>query len=316
MHDLIEESTLGAQGRFFALGTLTGYNRLRSLGGLSPGEPNRSRREWSQGNAMNLQLMGRRALITGSSSGIGEAIAKFLAAEGVTVIVHGRHEMRVAAVANAISDTGGKAEIAVGDLSSDAGANAVADMALKSGAVDILVNNAGKYGHLGWTDASPSQWAETYEINVVSGVRMIQRLVPRMRERHWGRVIQIGGGLANQPISMTPDYCASLAARHNLAVSLARELKGSGVTSNVVAPGAILVPAVEKFFTALSPRFGWGDQWDAIERGAVQDLVDNDVGRLGRPAEVAAAVAYLASPLADYVNGAVMLVDGGSIKSL
>jgi NAD(P)-dependent dehydrogenase (short-subunit alcohol dehydrogenase family) len=145
---------------------------------------------------------------------------------------------------------------------------------------------------------------------------MIHRFVPKMRERGWGRVIQIGGGLAQQPIPMQPDYEASLAARHNLAASLARELKDSGVTSNTVAPGAILVKSVEELLKNIAPRYGWGKTWDEIERGCVKDMVPNDVGRLGRPEEIAAAVAYLASTHAAYVSGAVLRVDGGTIRSV
>lgn len=264
---------------------------------------------------MDLKINGRRALVTGATAGLGEAIAIFLAAEGAHVVVHGRDEGRAHKVAEIIRAAGGRADIALGDLASDAGADSVAAAALAGGPIDILVNNAGAYHHLSWTDATPSTWIDTYETNVLSGVRMVQRLVPQMRARGWGRVIQIGGGLAQQPIAMQPDYNASLAARHNLAVSLARELKGSGVTSNVVAPGAILVPTVRQLLTDVAPRFGWGEGWDEIERGAVRDLVPNDVGRLGRPEEIAAAVAYLASPHADYVSGAVLRVDGGTIRA-
>ena len=264
---------------------------------------------------MDLRLTGKRALVTGSSAGIGEAIAKGLAAEGVAVVVHGRDEGRANAVAEAIRAEGGRADVALGDLATDAGADAVATAAQVGGDVDILVNNAGVYHHLPWFEATLRHWIETYESNVLSGVRMIQRLVPRMRELRWGRVIQIGGGLAQQPIASQPDYNASLAARHNLAVSLARELKDSGVTSNVVAPGAIRVSAIEDLLAKMAPAFGWGASWEEIERGAVRDIVPNDVGRLGRPGEIAAAVAYLASPLADYVSGAVLRVDGGTIRS-
>jgi NAD(P)-dependent dehydrogenase (short-subunit alcohol dehydrogenase family) len=265
---------------------------------------------------MDLKLAGKRALVTGSSSGLGKAIAEFLAAEGVTVVVHGRDEPRTKAVAEGIRSAGGLAEIAIGDLSTDSGADTVASAATAGGGIDILVNNAGAYHHLAWMEATPDRWIETYQSNVVSGVRMIYRLVPGMRKRRWGRVIQIGGGLAIQPIPMQPDYEASLAARHNLAVSLARELKGTGVTSNVLAPGAILVESVEKLLVDIAPRFGWGDTWEEIERGCVRDMVPNDVGRLGRPEEIAAAVAYLASPHADYVSGAVLRVDGGTIRSV
>lgn len=265
---------------------------------------------------MDLNVKGKRALVTGSTSGIGEAIARMLAAEGAAVIVHGRSRERAEAVAAEIAKSGGTADIALGDLGSDAGADAVVEQARAGGAIDILVNNAGRYRHLNWSTALPSAWSETFEGNVLSAVRMIQRLVPDMRARGWGRVIQIGGGLASQPNAELPDYNASLAARHNLAVSLARELKSTGVTSNIVAPGAIVVPAVKAMLETAAQHRGWGDNWQDIENACVRDLVPNDVGRLGRPDEVAAAVAYLCSTHADYVSGATIRVDGGTIRSV
>jgi 3-oxoacyl-[acyl-carrier protein] reductase len=265
---------------------------------------------------MDLRLAGKRALVTGSSSGIGEAIVKLLAEEGVAVVVHGRNESRANAVAEAIRAGGGKAEVALGDLTTDTGADAVAVAALADGPLDILVNNAGVYGFLSWTEATAADWAQKYNINVISGVRMIQRLVPQMRERHWGRVIQIGGASAQQPHAPQPDYNASLAARHNLAVSLARELKDTGVTSNIVAPGVVLVEEVRAMFTSLAPASGWGETWEEIEPNATQAIVPNDVGRFARPEEIAAAVAFLSSPVADYVSGATIRVDGGTIRSV
>jgi len=264
---------------------------------------------------MDLNIKGKRALVTGSTSGIGESVARLLAAEGVIVVVHGRSRARAEAVAAAIVAAGGGADIALGDLSTDAGADAVTAQALAGGAVDILVNNAGRYEHLDWTTALPEKWSETFEANVLSSVRMIQRLVPAMRLRGWGRVVQVGGGLAGQPDAALPDYNASLAARHNLAVSLARDLRNTGVTSNIVAPGAILVPAVKALLEHVAPQRGWGNTWEQIEDGCVRDMVPNDVGRLGRPEEIAAAVAYLCSTHADYVSGATIRVDGGTIRS-
>jgi 3-oxoacyl-[acyl-carrier protein] reductase len=265
---------------------------------------------------MDLGLTGRRALVTGSSAGIGAATAELLAAEGAGVIVHGRDEARANAVASRIRDAGGRAAVAVGDLSEDSGAAAVAAAALAGGPVDILVNNAGSYDHLSWTDAAPGVWARTYEVNVISGVRLIQRLVPGMRERGWGRVVQVGGGLAVQPMAAQPHYQATLAARHNLAVSLARELRGSGVTSNVVSPGAILVESVRTLLTRIAPGHGWGEVWEDIERAAADDWIPNDIGRFGRPEEIAAAVAFVASEHAGYISGTVIRVDGGTIRSL
>src|SRR5258707_152551 len=173
---------------------------------------------------MDLRLAGKRALVTGSSAGLGEAIAKLLAAEGVGVVVQGREEGRTSAVAEAIRADGGGADVALGDLSTDAGADAVAAAAMTGGHVDILVNNAGAYHHQTWMEATPARWIETYESNVLSGVRMIHRLLPQMRERRWGRVIQIGGGPAIPPGPTTPDYATSLAGPHHLAVSPARGL--------------------------------------------------------------------------------------------
>ncbi|MFJ3672450.1 SDR family NAD(P)-dependent oxidoreductase [Streptomyces sp. NPDC090106] len=265
---------------------------------------------------MDMQLNGKRALVTGSSAGLGRAIAEALAREGVSVVVHGRDGTRTRETADRILAEGGRADIAVGDLSTAEGAEAVAAAALSGGTVDILVNNAGAYDQVGWMDATPEIWAQTYQANVVSGVRMVQSLVPRMRESGWGRVIQIGGGLAVQPMSAQPHYNASLAARHNLAVSLARELKGSGVTSNTVAPGAILTDAVRDLLWQIAPAHGWGDTWEEIERAAAESWVPNDANRFGRPEEIAAAVVYLASPLAGYISGATLRVDGGTIRSV
>jgi 3-oxoacyl-[acyl-carrier protein] reductase len=265
---------------------------------------------------MNLQLTDKRALVTGSTSGLGRATAMRLAAEGAAVVVHGRDAARADAVAAEITAAGGRADVAVGDLTSDEDAKAVVAAALAGGPVDILVNNAGAYDALSWHDATAEVWARTFDLNVISGIRMIHGLVKPMTDRGWGRVIQIGGGLSIQPMAMQPHYNASLAARHNLAVSLARELGGSGVTSNVVAPGAILVEATQQLVTDLAPEHDWGETWEEIEANATASWVPNDIGRFGRPEEIADTVAFLASPLAGYISGATIRVDGGLIRSV
>jgi 3-oxoacyl-[acyl-carrier protein] reductase len=265
---------------------------------------------------MDYNLTGRRALVTGSSAGLGEAIAIMLAAEGAQVIVHGRNADRTRAVMQRIIDQGGHAEIALGDLATDEGADHVAHMALAGGPVNILVNNAGYYAHTSWSNTSSAEWLNVYNVNVVSYVRMIQRIVPRMKEEGWGRVINIGGGLGIQPINDLPHYNATLAARHNMSVSLARQLSGTGITSNVVAPGAIMNPGVEQWLQNAAPQKGWGTDIGEIERSAVRDLVPNDAQRFGRPEEVAAAVAYLTSRYADYVSGALLRVDAGTVRAV
>lgn len=265
---------------------------------------------------MDYKLAGKRALVTGSSAGLGEAIAVMLANEGAHLIVHGRNENRTNTVVQRIIESGGTAEAALGDLATDEGADQVARQALAGGPVDILVNNAGFYAHTSWSNTSCQDWLEVYNVNVISYVRMIQRIVPTMKLQGWGRVINIGGGLGIQPISDLPHYNASLAARHNMSVSLARQLSGTGITSNVVAPGAIMNPGVEQWLRQAAPQKGWGTDIEEMERNAVKELVPNDAHRFGRQEEVAAAVVYLASPYADYVSGALLRVDAGTVRSI
>ncbi len=265
---------------------------------------------------MDIQLKGKRALVTGSSSGLGEAIAKMLADEGATVIIHGRDKDRSEKVVNSILEKGGAAEIAIGDLSTDEGADQVAEAALRSGPIDILVNNAGATSHKSWGEATADDWLDIYNTNVVSYIRMIQRIVPQMKKLGWGRVIHIGGGLGIQPIKEQPHYNATLAARHNVSVSLARSLKETGITSNVVSPGAIMNPMVEDWLKNAAPKFNWGTNIEEIKYRAVQDLIPNDTGRFGEPEEIAGAVLYLCSRFSDYISGSVIRVDGGTIRCL
>ena len=265
---------------------------------------------------MNLQLKGKRALVTGSSTGIGEAIAHSLAAEGAAVIVHGRNEERAQAVAESIAAAGGTATWVLGDLSTDEGADAVSKNALTGGPVDILVNNAGAYHPRPWQQLTVADWQESYNTNLLAYVRMIYRILPAMKTLGWGRIIQIGSTVGIEPMALQPDYGAATAARHNLTVSLARELKTTGITSNTVAPGAMLVENTKNMLLQMAKQLNWGDNWEDIERNAAAQLVQNDAGRLGRPHEVASAVTYLASPLADYITGTLLRVDGGLTRSI
>ena len=262
---------------------------------------------------MDLRLAGKRALVTGSSSGIGAGIARMLAAEGCAVVVHGRDRARAEKVADEI----GAAAVAIGDLSSDAEADAVAQVA---GEIDILVNNAGGAAGtsaMAWTEVSEAAWIETYQQNAIAAARMIRRLLPAMKAKGWGRIINIASAAGTQPIPFGPDYGAAKGAVLNMTSSLAKSLGDCGVTVNSVSPGAILTPAVEEWLGNLSKALGWGDiSIGEAEKRMTREIVPVPIGRIGRVEDIAHAVCMIASPGAGFMTGANVRVDGGQVQSV
>jgi NAD(P)-dependent dehydrogenase (short-subunit alcohol dehydrogenase family) len=265
---------------------------------------------------MDLQLKDKVALVTGSSSGIGASIAKTLAGEGATAIVHGRNAERTKRVADEINEQGGKAFAVVGDLSEEAGAKTVVEEAFKAaGRIDILVNNAGgaDSAPISWESGSMADWKEKFEQNFFSSVRVLQAVLPQMKNLGWGRVVQISTGLATQPGTFMVDYAAAKAAMNNTTVSLAKEFARFGITINTVSPGPIVTPAFERVARGVAEAEGWGGGWDEIEKKFAEEVVPTPVGRVGRVEEIANAVAFLASPLASFINGANLRIDGGFV---
>jgi NAD(P)-dependent dehydrogenase (short-subunit alcohol dehydrogenase family) len=266
---------------------------------------------------MDLRLNGKSALVTGSTSGIGEAIAKTLAREGVRVFVNGRREAEAARVVREIEASGCHAASAVGDVATDAGAAQVIGAVDAAGGIDILVNNAGVWDGRALADLSSNDWATIYNTNVLSAVRLIQAFVPKLKKAGWGRIIQMASGVATSPPSgREPHYAATKAALLNLTVGLAKDLAGSGVTANAISPGIVLTSAIEDYFRGFAQAQGWGTDWPTIEKRLVAQVFHNPAGRMGRPEEIANLVTYVASPLADFIQGANLRIDGGYVGSV
>lgn len=268
---------------------------------------------------MDLQLEGKRALITGSSSGIGIGIARLFAAEGAKVVVHGRNEARLSKVADDLRATGATVVSAIGDLATDEGAAHVADVALEEmGGIDVLVNNAGGASegeNKSWFQVPLDEWVETFQKNVVAAGRLIHRFVPGMKERGWGRVIQIGSGAGMIPTSAQPDYGPAKAAMVNMSMGLSKALSGTGITVNTVSPGMIMTEGLMDFLKVFAAKRGWGDDTDRaadyILKGCGQT-----VNRIGQVEDVAYAVAMLASPRGEFMNGINIHLDGGGTASI
>ena len=270
---------------------------------------------------MDLQLNGKTALVTGSSNGIGEAIALGLAREGAIVVVHGRDQAQAERVAETIVAQGGRAHVILGDLTQD---EAVERLVVQArtlvGSIDILVNNAGGSGPKeGWETAQPASWMSTYDRNVLAALRVITRVLPAMRQAGWGRVINISSGAATAPPPAGTDYSAAKAAMNAMTASLAKAVAAEGVTVNAVSPGTIRSAKLEERFRATAADRGVAAHdapWEAIERGVLPLFAQVPVGRVGSLEELANAVVFLASPLASYITGVNLRVDGGLSPSL
>ena len=267
---------------------------------------------------MDLQLKGRRALVTGSSSGIGEAIARMLAQEGARVVVHGRNRERAEKVAAEIAAAG----VATGELQSDGGAEAVHAEAVAAlgGNIEILINNAGGNSE-GNTSKAPAEIAiadfiSNYRANTLGAVHLCQLCVPDMVTAKFGRIINVSSAVAVQPNNMGADYSAAKAALNNFTVSLAGSLRGVNVTANILSPGIIMVDGLLRFGRQKfgNPALTFDEVSDRFASEKVFDMPP--AGRLGKPQELALVACMLASPLSGFITGANYRVDGGQVRGL
>ncbi len=257
---------------------------------------------------MNIDLHGKSALVTGSTQGIGLAIAQGLASAGARVIVNGRSQDRVdAAVAGIDGDVIGVAA----DVSDAAGAQALLDEVPD---VDILVNNLGIFGAVPAREITDEQWRTYFEVNVLAAARLIRLYLPGMVDRGWGRALQIASDSAIVTPAEMIHYGVSKTALLALSRGFAKDAAGSGVTVNSVIAGPTHTAGVEDFVYQLVDK---SLPWDEAQREFMRlHRPQSLIQRLIEPEEIANMVVYLASPLASATTGGALRVDGGYVDAI
>ncbi|WP_439537133.1 SDR family NAD(P)-dependent oxidoreductase [Methyloversatilis sp.] len=256
---------------------------------------------------MDLQLKNRLALVSGSTAGIGYAIAEALLREGARVIVNGRTP---AAVDAAVAKLGVGAIGFAGDLASAAGADALAKAHAD---IDILVNNLGIFEPKAFEDIPDADWTRFFDVNVLSGVRLSRQVLPGMKRRNWGRILFISSESGIQIPAEMIHYGMTKSAQIAIARGLAESVAGTGITVNSVLPGPTRSRGVEDFVQTLANESG--QSFEAFEKEFFEKVRPTSlIKRFAAPEEVAAMVVYLASPLASATTGAAVRVDGGTVK--
>jgi NAD(P)-dependent dehydrogenase (short-subunit alcohol dehydrogenase family) len=260
---------------------------------------------------MNLELIGKAALISGSTKGIGFAIASQLAAEGTHVILNGRSDSAVRSALQQIRKAvpGAKVEGFTGDLATTA---ATEDLLKLFPAVDILVNNLGIYEPKPFDTISDEDWRHIFEVNVLSGVRLSRAYISGMKQRNWGRIIFVSSESAIVTPKEMIHYGMTKTAQLAVSRGLAEYCGGTGITVNSILPGPTHTVGVEDFVTQL----GGGQSFEAFEKEFFNSVRSSSLlKRFETPDEVARLVTFVCSPVASAINGAALRVDGGVVSS-
>jgi NAD(P)-dependent dehydrogenase (short-subunit alcohol dehydrogenase family) len=263
---------------------------------------------------VDLKLKGKSAVVSGSTAGIGYAIASLFAQEGAAVVVNGRTKERVSSAVDRIlaSFPGSKVTGVAADLSTEEGTETLFRHLPET---DILVNNLGIFEAKPFSEITDREWLHLFETNVLSGVRLSRHYLPPMMRKNWGRILFISSESAlNIPVEMI-HYGMTKTAQLAIARGLAETTVGTNVTVNAVLPGPTRSEGVEGFIEGLAEQQGLTG--DAVEKQFFEKARPSSLlKRFITPEEVAALVAFVASPLASATNGAALRVDGGVVRSI
>jgi NAD(P)-dependent dehydrogenase (short-subunit alcohol dehydrogenase family) len=263
---------------------------------------------------MNLGLQGKQAVVTGSTAGIGLAIASVLAEEGVRVVVNGRTEARVAAALDSIRQRCKSADVrgVAADLGNSEG---VAKFIQQVPEADILVNNLGIFEPKPFLEIPDADWVRFFAVNVLSGVRLTRHFLPGMLRKNWGRVIFMSSESAQQIPSEMIHYGVTKTAQVAVARGLAESVAGTGVTVNSVLAGPTASEGVTSFVRDMARQQGISAA--EIEKQFFATVRPSSLlKRFETPAEVAAVVAFVASEQGAIINGAAVRAEGGIIRSI
>jgi len=261
---------------------------------------------------MKIDLSGKTALVTGSTAGIGYAIAKGLAGSGASVVINGRGQDKVDAAVRKLEATGAKVRGIAADVSTAAGCKALV-AALPE--VDILINNAGIFEPKDFFEIPDEDWNRFFEVNVMSGVRLSRAYMKGMLKRNWGRIVFISSesGL-NIPVEMI-HYGMSKTAQLSVARGLAQLTRGTAVTVNSVLPGPTMSEGVETFVKDLAKQNGQSVD-EAAANFVKQHRPSSLIQRFASVDEIANMVVYVASKEASATNGAALRAEGGIVNTI
>jgi 3-oxoacyl-[acyl-carrier protein] reductase len=266
---------------------------------------------------MDLALAGRACVVTGASRGIGREAARMLAAEGARVLLVARDAEDLQAAATACSEAGGgngEAKPLVIDVTASDAAERIVDACERSfGPVDVLVNNAGTATWRALEEVPDTDWQAAWDVNVMAPMRLMRAIVPRMRQRGWGRVVNVASTAGKRPSALMPEYSVAKAAQLSLSRLFADQAARDGVLVNAICPGPTkseLWMAPGGLLDQSAAAGGHPSREQALDAAGAR----RPIGRLAEVEEIAAAIVFLCSERASYVAGAAWSVDGGTVQ--